>query len=201
MGKTIAIAALVDYPMFDVAIKNIIVPSLRECGFTSRTTVIANPQMLANETLRTRVLAEYDVYLIHKDYGARVNGANNAFLEGVHRTGLNCLGLIRRLHEENPYARTIVTSGEYPDGIKSCLNMEADVYINIAFINPNPPYSEEYEYVIDSICKGKLTKQEMENRGRDLQMFQEDRERFNFRFEEFNNAHSENMDIPNTPVS
>ena len=177
------ICAFVDYEFFPFAIT-----SIHERGLTIGLAVpeiqlFPLPDLLERDMVLEKALVGTSVAILHKDYGSRrpESKSDQNYLQRLFIKKLDCPGIISKIHEISPNTRTVVLSGEYPHGIKSCLGMKADAYYTSNVINPFE--LSEFDHFLNTLTRGYLTPQEKANRGRDLTMVQEDRERYANHFE------------------
>lgn len=101
-----------------------------------------------------RGLSNVDVIILHKDLGQHV--------PEEWGSGITPDLIARSIHEEAEHVRLIVVSGEYPDGTKHVLEMKADGYCNALDVGEN--------WMIQQLNKGSVTRQEIESRGRRIEM-------------------------------
>ena len=91
-----------------------------------------------------------DVLLIHKDLGQ--------YYEDESGLGITSDVVVSQVHNEAPFVRVGVISGEYPDGDKHVLSMQADFYL--------PPTALTDEWALTQIQKGVVSPKELEKRGK-----------------------------------
>lgn len=98
----------------------------------------------------------YDGLVVHKDYGALVPYEHRRRNEGVTSEKI-----IEESHKLNLWARTILISGEYPEGSEDALSWKVDGYI------PANGFSETWLDVV--LNRGVLSQEEMNRRGKSLE--------------------------------
>ncbi len=96
-------------------------------------------------------LGGVDVVLLHKDLGRH----------WLKKTNITSDMVIEAIHEENPFVRVGIVSGEYPHGKKHVLKMEADFYLGALNI---------YEqWTLDQLRKGIVSPEEQVRRGKTVE--------------------------------
>jgi hypothetical protein len=99
-------------------------------------------------------LGRVDVVMIHKDLGVHVPDEWD--------TGITSDSVVRSIHDEAPFVRIGIVSGEYPDGMKHVLEVGADFYLG-----PHDLYADR---TIEILRKGPVTPQEIAGRGIEVEM-------------------------------
>lgn len=106
-------------------------------------------------------LGNIDCVLVHKDLGVHTrNRADWSFSVTSDR-------VITAIHEEAPYVRVGVVSGEYPDGRAHVLEMGADFYIETTDMTNH--------WTLDQLRKGWVPQEEQQRRGQTVEQPREER--------------------------
>ncbi|MEK7166777.1 MAG: hypothetical protein AAB874_08270 [Patescibacteria group bacterium] len=97
------------------------------------------------KNLLSKALRVAEVVILHKDFGEVAGGE------------LSSDQICNAIHDEAPYIRIGISSGEYPDGINHVLMCKADFYLNSTHLTG--------DWSLKQIEKGYTTPQEQSQRG------------------------------------